>query len=67
MKKPSVKTKCVASQYEAKNEKIIEFGFNGIGGLISFTAREDGTLLVDIYQIDKKVTIRLPRPEGIRQ
>lgn len=60
MKKPSVKTKCVANSHAAINERIIEFD----GGLIAFHNRPDGVLLVSLYRLDKNVQVSVA-PEHI--
>jgi hypothetical protein len=58
--RPSVKTKCVAGQYAAANERIVEFsGPTGTGGLISFTAGPEGKLLVQLYRLDPLVQVRV--------
>lgn len=57
MKKPKVNTKCVASHYSGANERIVEFSHAGNGGLISFVAREDGSLIVQIYRMDSGIEI----------
>lgn len=50
MKRPSVKTRCVADAYAAPFERIVEFSDeHGNGGLISFKSI-GGTLVVDIYR-----------------
>jgi hypothetical protein len=56
--KPRVITRCIASQYAMKNERIVEFSFKENGGLISFHPGPDGTLFVDVYRTDPGVIIR---------
>lgn len=58
--KPTVNTRCVANNYAAANERIIEFSDpNGAGGLVSFKFYpETGDLVVDVYRTDKTVTVR---------
>lgn len=61
-KKPTLKAG-PASKYESPNEIIREFGANngtGDGGLIALRVLEDGTLVVDIYQVSGKVKINVP-------
>lgn len=53
MKKPSVKTKCVANSYSAPNERIIEFD----GGLIAFRNLPNDVLLVSLYRLDNRVQV----------
>ena len=56
----SVITRCVADNYAASNERIIEFiDTAGHGGLISFRILNDdaGTLLVNVYNTDKNVKV----------
>lgn len=59
MKRPRVTTNCVASRYTQKNERIIEFSSDNGGGLISFLATDDGRLLVDVYNQDSSVEVRV--------
>jgi hypothetical protein len=66
MAKPKVDTNPVADRYSGSNERIVEYSTrSGLGGLISFRETEDG-LLIDLYQHDAAVTIRVgkPREEG---
>lgn len=65
MRKPSVKTKCVANAYAAPTERIVEYSANGIGGLISFTIQEDGTLFVHLYRHDPRVEVTVSEAIGI--
>jgi hypothetical protein len=58
VKKPTVNTRCGANRYSATDERIIEFSDgNGKGGLISFIAKEDGTLDVCLYRMDQGVVV----------
>lgn len=47
-------------RYTSKNEKVIEYSSPSGSGLISFH-EVDGKLVVDLYQHDETVDIRLPR------
>lgn len=49
-----------ASQYAATNEIIREFSNDKHGGLISLKTMDDGTLRVELYQLDAEVTVVLP-------
>lgn len=65
MARPKV-TVGIADNYANKDdERIIEFSSgkpNGPGGLISFKRRDDGTLVVSLYQMDEGVTVHV---EGV--
>lgn len=56
LRKPRVLTQCVANQYAAPHERIVEFSFPSTdgpaGGLISFTDREELPPLVQVYRVD---------------
>lgn len=67
MRKPRVTTRCVANNYAAPGERIVEFS-NGArsagqlkGGLISLRTTEDGRLLVQLYQLDQEVHVTISR------
>lgn len=69
MPKPKVTTNCVANSRTEPNERIIEYsvpspkGTQGLlGGLIAFRLLDDGTLLVNLYQHDAGVDIRVSPP-----
>lgn len=57
--KTKITVNCVASSYAADDERIIEFFDKPTqqGGLIAFTRHGD-ELLVDLYRLDGKVTVR---------
>jgi len=60
MKKPSVKTKCVANNYAMRNERIIEVtGQHGKGCLISIVNLENGEVLINVYRIDRDVKVNV--------
>lgn len=60
MRKPRVLTRCVANNYAAPGQRIVEYSFpNGKGGLISFDLDNEGNARVDLYQQDPEVTIRV--------
>lgn len=62
MKKPKIITKCVANQYTAKNERIIEFSNGMYGGLIRFINTEDGKMSVHVYRQDTEVRVTVAKP-----
>lgn len=65
MSKPKITTRPVASNYESRDERIIEFtGTNG-GGLISVINFADRTR-VDVYQQDNGVEVAVSRHRVIR-
>lgn len=62
MRRPSIKSPCVADCYHAPNERIAEFSTaNGEGGLISIRQLDNGITLVELYNVSKGVLIRIPR------
>jgi len=63
MTKPMVETNPVANRYAGPNERIVEYATrSGKGGLIAFRETNDGQLLVDLYQHDAAVEIRVGKP-----
>lgn len=61
-KKPTLK-KGPAALHEAPNEIIREFSINdgkATGGLLALRTMDDGTLLVDVYQVDEAVKVNVP-------
>ena len=58
--KTKINLKCVASRHAADDERIIEFFDQPTqqGGLIAFTHRDDGSVLVDLYCLDDRVEVR---------
>lgn len=63
MPKPKVTVNPVANNYAGPNERIIEYSVRGpggtLGGLIALRLADDGTLVVDLYNHDKDVDIRV--------
>ena len=59
MAKPKVTTNPVANQYASENQRIVEYSSKAGGGLIAFTVTDDGRLVVDLYQHDATVEIRV--------
>jgi hypothetical protein len=59
MAKPTVNTKCVASNYAARNERVVEFfdADTQKGGLISIRADAKGLLRVEVYRMDQGVYV----------
>ena len=60
--KPRVKTKCVANNYAASDERSVEFS-NGsrtglLGGLIALRNCSDGKLLLNVYETDPGVMVK---------
>ena len=62
MPKTKIIVNCIASRYAGRDERIIEFASAEGGGLISFLPRQDGTLLIDLYQLDPTVFVRTAPP-----
>lgn len=66
-KKPSVTTRCVANNYAAAGERIVEFSAHGasgpVGGLISFRLADCGSLTVEVYRCSDAVRVLPPRRE----
>lgn len=60
MAKPSVKTKCVANNYAAKNSRIVEFSGENDGGLIAFHNLDSGKIRVVVYRCDPGVEVFAP-------
>lgn len=58
--KIKVNTSPVADKYSNAGEKIIEFSSPNGGGLISFNLMADGTLRVDVYNVDETVIVSAP-------
>lgn len=55
-----VDTKPVADHYAGPNEKIVEYSTKEAGGgLIAFRITDDGRLVIDLYQHDPQVEIRV--------
>jgi hypothetical protein len=66
MSRPSVKIDCVASNYQAREERIVEWSdpATGAGGLISIRTvdGENGpATLVELYRTDGPVILRHDR------
>lgn len=59
--KPTVKLKCVANNYAAPNERIVEVFDNKTkhGCLISIRVSDDGTLIVEPYRGDGGTLVRV--------
>lgn len=54
MRRPHINTHCVADQYcDKTRERIAEFE----GGLIAIRRQDDGTILVNLYRLDKNVRV----------
>lgn len=65
MSKPYVNTRPVANAYANANERIVEYSLpGGPGGLISIREHHDepGHLIVELYQHDAAVDIRVGNP-----
>ena len=68
MRKPTVKTNCVANTYTSKNERIIEYTFGGdgrgnaLGGLIQFIVI-NGEMHVNLYNHNKNIKIVVCRAD----
>lgn len=63
MPKPKVTVNPVANNYAGSNERIVEYSVRGpngtLGGLIALRLTDDGTLVLDLYNHDKGVDIRV--------
>jgi hypothetical protein len=58
MKRPTIKSPCVADRHHVGAERIAEFsGSKGNGGLISVREMADGSLIVNVYRMDNKVEV----------
>lgn len=59
MKRPSIKTPCVADRYADKRaERIAEFSTpSGKGGLIRVRQNDDGSVLVSLYRLDPGIIV----------
>ncbi len=66
MKRPSIKSPCVADRYADKTcERIAEFSApNGKGGLIAVRQHPDGAVTVAVYRLDPGVTVTVD-PDAI--
>lgn len=61
MRRPSIKSNCVADSYHSPNERIVEFSTSsGQGGLIRVQERDDGSAVVEVYRADDRVTVLAP-------
>lgn len=71
-RKPRVTVKCVANNYAASFERIVEYSFPGstaphgylAGGLISFTLDNDGNPHVSLYRHDANVQIHVGQADA---
>lgn len=60
MAKPKVSSRCVANNYAAPNERIIELSNGaGIDCLVSVRNMPDGTLSVQVYRCDAGVSVEV--------
>ena len=50
-----------ASHYEAPNERIVEFGAEGKGGLMSVKSYPNGEVQVDLYRLDDGVGVTVDK------
>ncbi len=59
--KPRVITKCVASRYAGRNERIVEFSFpdtdGPLGGLIRLYADDSGQCYLQLYRVDAAIRV----------
>ena len=60
MTKPTI-TKGPAYHYSATDEAIYEFSIGGKGGLISVRTNQTGQPIIEIYNVDPEVDIRVPK------
>lgn len=58
MKRPSLKTRCVADRYASPGERIAEFAFpDGTGGLLSMR-QVGGEPVIEVYRVNGTVRVR---------
>lgn len=58
MKRPSIKSPCVADQHHAPAERIAEITFpDGKGCLVQLITRSDGTDSISVYRADKGIEV----------
>lgn len=58
MLKPKVETRCPAAVYAGGNERIVEVSLpTGTGFLMSVRANDDGSMRVDLYRADGRITV----------
>lgn len=62
MKKPKLKSPCVADRYGLPGERIAEFSIGGKGGLISLRQDGEGVPIIELYQLDPEIKVRV-KPE----
>jgi hypothetical protein len=69
MKRPSIKSPCVADRYADPNrERIAEFlAPNGKGGLIRVHQCDNGNVTVEVYRCDEGVTVIAALPDNEAQ
>ena len=67
MAKPKVTVNAVADQFAGPDERIVEYSdrASGQGGLIAFRVAEDGHLVIDLYQHDAQVEIRVGKAREV--
>lgn len=63
MRRPTIKTPCVADRYaDRSRERIAEIGFYGAGvnagALVSARVTGDGRALINVYAVDPKIDVR---------
>ena len=59
MRRPRVETRCVADQYAAAGERIVEIsgGSKGAGCLLALRFTEDGNIRLDVYRTEGQVEV----------
>ena len=67
MRKAKITLRCVAAQYAATGERIIEFSHETGGGLISFQPDSNGRLRVELYALDRTVFVYVPVKNSIQR
>lgn len=68
MKRPSIKSPCVADRYHGTGTRIAEFSTpSGKGGLISVHENENGRAVVDVYRVDEGVEITTATTTRLRK
>lgn len=59
MARPKIIANCVASRYQARNERILEVSHDHGGALISLRATDTGRLVIDLYELDDTVEVSI--------
>jgi len=63
MRRPTIKSPCVADAASAHNERIAEFNIYGHGGLISLRLSPEGKPIIELYRLDEAVQVIIPKED----